>query len=104
MMSHTSLSLGSLNMLILVGLIVYSCKKRHGHRSVDGAMEILHPPSAPPAPLPTDPLHLSELQVRLSRLEAVTRELQTKMERTAQQEATLGGLEREHEQLLTALM
>ena len=103
LVSHTSLSLGALSLLGVIGLIIFRCVRgRRGtvERTVNQhASAPPAPYSAASAPLPDlEPLHF-----RLARLEAITGELQEKVERVVIQEVTLAKLQKKYDQL-TALL
>ena len=101
-MGHISLSLGTANTLLLVGLIIYSCKKGRRGRDTEGVQVMRHLQTTPPVPLPTAPF--SEFQARLTHLEANTRQLQAKMEQMEQHEAALRHLEGKYKDLMATLM
>ena len=102
LVSHTSLSLGALSLLGVIRLIIFRCVRgRRGtvERTVNQHATPPAPYSAASAPLPDlDPLHF-----RLARLEAITGELQGKVERVVIQEVTLAKLQKKYNQL-TALL
>ena len=99
-LNHTSLSLGAVGTLGVIGLIVFCCC-----RNICSARHPASIPTCPRGPVssaPTNP-DSSEVQTRLAHLEAVTRELQVKMEMVARQEITLENLKKKCEQI-TALL
>ena len=91
-LNHTSLSLGAVSTIGLIGLVVFGCTRRRRSSKK-------HRPTrnCPDVPVPSAPIHpdwesFSQMQARLAHLESVTREMQMKMERIMRQEETLENL------------
>ena len=102
--SHTSLTLGVASAMGVTVLVICSCCKRQRKfipRSLPQSTSP-HPSSQPAAPHP-DTESISQVQTRITRLEAITFDLQKKMDKVAAQEAAITSLKRKYEQL-TALL
>ena len=101
--NHTSLTLGGVALLGVIGLLAYNCSRNR--RSPRDIIQPRPNPglSIPSAPLLPDPNQIAQLQSRLHHLEMITTELQGRTDKVAQLETALGKLKRQHEDL-TALL
>ncbi|XP_043189497.1 uncharacterized protein LOC122363836 [Amphibalanus amphitrite] len=103
LINHTSLTLGGVALLGVLGLLAYNCSRNRRPQST-----IIQPCqnpdlSIPSAPLLPDPSQISQLQSRIHHLEVITTDLQCRMEKTAQLEIALAKLKKQHDEL-TALL
>ena len=106
--NHTSMSLGIIGVLGVVGLMIFTCYKikRFPGPSVPCKAATnppyLIPPTAPEAPESPIP-DIIRMQTRIAHLEATTYELQKKVDSLASQGAALEALQRKYEDLTCLL-
>ena len=96
---HTSLSLGTLSLIGVIGLVICGCLR--GRKPAKGA--VAQHLTATPATIHPNQDELARMQSRLARLEGIAGELQEKMEKVILQEAALTNLRKKYDQL-TALL
>ena len=106
--NHTSLSLGTVGVLGVIGLVVFDCyQRRRGAAPKDRYAQTpsLSSPitlQAPANPEPSSP-DLSEIRARIAYLETTTRELQQKIDTLSLQGVLLEGLKKKYEELACLL-
>ena len=98
---HTSLSLGAVGVLGVIGLIVYGCCRRRGPLPTTNLAYQL-PPSVPET-LETTRLDVSNLLARLTHLETETYQLKKKVDTLSSQDATVEALKKKYEDLACLL-
>ena len=101
LVNHTSLSLGTVGVLGVIGLIVYGCcRKREPPPSANLSYR---PPPYAPETLETTRLDLSHLLSRLTHLEAEIYQLKKNMDTLSSQDATIEALRKKYEDLACLL-